>query len=204
VTTPRRSQGLRAERDRAIVEAFDDDPTLTLEEVGDRYGITRERVREILVQHGRVSGRKRLQARAEERLFRQFAERARSAVPCAVCGSWVLRRTRTGRKKTCSSECTRLWNEVRFSIDEEERERQRYATATWVVEHADRVPANRVIHAMRVLTGDAEERGRWTISGSKPDSRRAMFPNVPPSAGSGRGPRRHLAAETGKRDAVHS
>jgi hypothetical protein len=176
----------RQERDRAIVEAFRRDPTLTLQQVGNRFRITRQRVSEILIEYQGIDGSERIHARRRAKQLKAANEQARNAVACVVCGSPVLRRARTGKKRTCSPECTALWNHIRYAIDQEEWEKHRLSTARWVLAHEDDLPPSRVAYARRVLAGEVVPGRRWSIPGSQVEAMRKAFPAIPPPAGSSR------------------
>lgn len=71
VRRPRSYGSENPERDAAIVTALNDDPYLTLETVAMRYGITRERVRQIYVlRGGHQSARRRPLRRDQPKMCR--------------------------------------------------------------------------------------------------------------------------------------
>lgn len=78
------------ERNEAIVAMAQQLPPLALEDIGLRFGLTRERVRQILAANRVVKQR----ARMSEKVWSD----------CAVCGRRFERR-RKNKRKTCSRAC---------------------------------------------------------------------------------------------------
>lgn len=157
------------ERAKEIAECFFSDLDLTLEDVGQKYGVTRERVRQIcnIVDSERYKERKdakkRLKVTLKEPKPRRF---------CKVCGVELA----PDRTVYCSYPHYEIGTlHLRYHIDEEYRFRQRGYAARWILENQehftddDRYRDQQVRHAARVLdiTVDTEDHGRWLTKGSK-------------------------------------
>lgn len=122
----------------------------TLQEIGEKFGVSRERVRQVLASRqatsiGHQVRREQREQAVQEGLYAKFAELAKEATPCAVCGYWVLRPFRyrnpdsiigpNGKplaqkpKRTCSPECAEAWRVLRYHLDPDYRDRHRKAVA---------------------------------------------------------------------------
>ena len=97
----------------------------TLQAIGDRYGLTRERIRQILPTGAATvvekirRDRKRTQKRTQKFLAacqRALAENRK----CQVCKGWILRNT----KVTCSHECAEAYLPLRHFDEHEEHRRE--------------------------------------------------------------------------------
>lgn len=99
----------------------------TLQEIGDRFGITREAVRQQLKRWGPSDLAERKQGVADQqKTATLFEQRASTATVCVTCEYWVLRGS---KYKTCSEECARLYFAVRRYLDPKHRFDQGQAMA---------------------------------------------------------------------------
>lgn len=151
------------------------DTELTLAAVGREYGLTRERVRQIAAMFDpdgsrRAAHKARVQRIRETKRaaaqWRELKRRAKAARPCAVCGSWVLRKAQV----TCSQECAEAWPTLRFHLDPVFRARHRARIARWYLAHPGKVTRSQLNWAKKVLAGEPmhQSQGRWTLPGSRP------------------------------------
>lgn len=158
----------QAEVDKRHAEIRDylfSDPLLTLEDVGEKFGITRERVRQIASKDiGRYG-----QRFAERRRIRAEA-RAKPPRFCAVCNAEVP----PGKVRFCSEEHRQVMTALRYHVDPDRREAQKVAVAKWVLRAAaeghPKVDERQVAFADRVLDPEVEleVHGRWFTQGSQP------------------------------------
>lgn len=140
-----------------------------------------ETTREIAVRAGRshqaVSAWLRLWApdvlaqrrpkRLERRLHAQFVGRCNVAVPCVVCGYWVLRLTRLGAWRTCSPRCAEAYSNVsiRRIVNPAYRDWHEHVLAKRVLENPASTETQRR-HAERRFAGTTRDHGRWYLAGS--------------------------------------
>lgn len=162
-----RAQVAEAEkRKRAIRDRLFSDPTLTLEDVGREFGITRERVRQIASTDPRYEARYGARyALTKKHRQEQERERKRATRRCKVCGGPI-----PGRATTyCSPEHRRIYlHHFRYHLDDQFRGQQKQAVARWVLDNPDKVEPTQIEFAHRVLAGEEiEPRGRWFDAGSK-------------------------------------
>lgn len=153
------------------------DTELTLEAVGQEYGLTRERVRQIAAMFDpdgsrRAAHKSRVkrsqELRRDEEQWQELKNRAKAAQPCVVCGSWVLRSRQEGTRRTCSHECGEAWPNLRFHFDPVIREKHRGTIARWCVANPDKVSSSQLNWSKKVLAGKPiQSNGRWTLPGSK-------------------------------------
>src|SRR5262245_41754230 len=137
-------------------------------EIGRLYGVTRERIRQILMEKDVPPARERQAQRIKEQQLAGLVERLKAAKPCVVCGCWVIR-PQTGSRPvlTCSVECSKAYRHLRYHIDRSFHNRRQLATARWIAAHADRVSRATYWHAVKVLNGEPTAyHGRWTNEGS--------------------------------------
>lgn len=153
----------------------------TLREVGEEYGISTERVRQILRETGhesraQESRKKRQEQQAQERLFAEFAKLAETAKPCRVCGYWVLRRGKDRVDKrqtiTCSADCAESWRVLRRIIDPTWYRRHQKMLANHILGLPDghsHKRATSIRWAHKVIAGDYgdETQARYVLPGSK-------------------------------------
>lgn len=153
-----------------LAEEYAEDPDLTLADIGDRYGVTKERVRQWLAEvdptaaeRHRVAQRAARVAREAQAQRQEQLELARSweaGVLCVVCEG----PRPSNRRTTCSLRCSRLWKRARYNIDSEARDRHQLAVARHRVSHPETVSAAELEFAQRVLAGTAGSHGRWILS----------------------------------------
>ena len=126
---------------------------MTLQQIGDEYGITRERVRQILTAGLGTNfvsvARKARERREAERSEKELAKRRKKARPCIVCGGPVLRHA-SGRYPTvtCSTECATEYRTNRYHYAPEIQE---IAQARYIIAHPEGQPPSRVAWAKRVI-----------------------------------------------------
>lgn len=117
---PGRAADLRNARSVEIKRLYVEE-LKTLDEIGQRFFLTRERVRQILKRDWDIAGTgvmsQRTEARRLDVLRSELNDRIANAVPCVACGAWVLRKQRgVAKTRTCSTECQMAWwaSEERF------------------------------------------------------------------------------------------
>ncbi len=148
---------------------------VTFEEIGDRYGVTREAIRKIVKAVDHDAANKHRQAvstarskREDEKAWDKLTEYCAQALAedrhCAVCDGWVIRLTKT----TCSPECTEIWNVLR-TFDRNELHRKQVARYILKSESADRVAKD---WANAVLSDSPPPRNRRYI---RPGSKRSRI-----------------------------
>lgn len=142
---------------------------------------TREAIRLVLNAYApdRVPGKDfrkdKYEQAKNERQLQELVERLKEAVPCVICGCWVIRRTgyrqrKDGQeiKRTCSTQCSQLWTEVRYKLDNEARERQRKSLAKSILKKPGSRADSEVKWAKSILTQDAPVPNRtYSQEGSK-------------------------------------
>lgn len=142
---------------------------VTLEEIGLVYGVTRERIRQLLVLMGItkqtiLTKRERYLAEARDETYKysleKLLERCANARVCITCYGWVLR---SEKFKTCSNECAELWRVARYQLNEEAHEKQRQRSAKWTVRNE--TDPRKLASAKRILAHAPPNR-RYIISGS--------------------------------------
>ncbi len=99
---------------------------LTLQEIGDRYGVTRERIRQILPRGASDAKRVRLRHQKRTKRFLASCQRALDDdLHCRTCGGWILRGVkRMVPPLECSTECARAFAVLRTFDDHEHHRRQ--------------------------------------------------------------------------------
>jgi hypothetical protein len=100
----------------------------TLQDIGDDYGVTRERIRQILPVGVKQAKKLNQEARRRSDAFNAACQRAiDNNLVCVVCSSWILRRASGGvHTITCSPECAEAWLHLR-TFDEFDKHRQQMA-----------------------------------------------------------------------------
>lgn len=122
---------MNEERDKKICQSVLDGATMT--EAGEQFGITRERVRQIVLRDVHVSGRALQKRRKEAKRKKQIETDFRNTVTatiendwtCDICGGWNLRRGYSYIRgirdylpyERCSKECSYLYGKLRFRLD---------------------------------------------------------------------------------------
>jgi hypothetical protein len=168
ITHPRH-QGRLAGQGERIVALYR--TGATLQEIGDRYGVSREAIRLVLARYGVTRRDGGAHRRISERQVNALVRRLVNAKPCRVCGYWILR-TFNGKERTCSPECSRDWRVLRYILDPAFREAHSLAVADWMIRHPEGYPPAQVLHAMKVLLGEAGGVGamwgrRYVLPGSR-------------------------------------
>jgi hypothetical protein len=146
-------------RDVEILRLYRD-KGLTLEQVGGRYGLTRERVRQIVARLDPQAKATRTRILAEHERDRRLAE----AHPCRVCGKPVLRGRRA---QTCSPKCAEDWRVVRYQLDPEHHRRFRQVQARSILRNPRKHPPGQLSWARAILTGNAAPNRRFVVEGSR-------------------------------------
>lgn len=166
----RRQKRLEKARRRAeIAEHFFADPMRTLDETGEAFGVTRERVRQILAQD--FPGRYAAKKSERRKLYEQKDLERNPPRYCVTCGAEIPRHS--GRVRYCSAEHREIRLALRYHLDPNMRDRQKKAVAKWVLRAAeegrDSVTDYMVEYAERVLDPEVETEGhgRWLAYGSK-------------------------------------
>jgi hypothetical protein len=155
----------------------------TLEELGRRYGVTREYVRQVVEQHYPGSGqeaRRRRRERADEVTAQKKAQAQAEiqervnrgeAPPCAVCGQPNLRALDSAKSLTCGEICAEAWPVLRYYLQPGYAAKHREAIARSTLKNPRSKPFERA-HAQRVLDGTAPPYRR---AGILPGSRAERF-----------------------------
>jgi hypothetical protein len=154
----------------ALAKEYASDPLVTLAQIGDRFGVTKERARQWIAEvdpkaadkhrKAQVRWRKR---QADAMLAERRADLARNwerRILCAVC----LGPRPSGRLKTCSHHCADLWKLAGYNIDPTRRDNHQRAVARHRLEYPERHTMAEVDWADRYLTGEASSHGRWVLS----------------------------------------
>jgi predicted nucleic acid-binding Zn ribbon protein len=127
----------------------------TLQEIGDQYGLTRERIRQILDRSygDRVHFIRQVNKESDTRVRAK-----KSAKTCPVC-----LREHNRSATTCSHRCSELHVLTRYRRDGDYRERHRIFRAKSVRKHKDKYTPDQVRHAEAILDGTARRytRARW-------------------------------------------
>lgn len=149
----------------------------TLEELGDIYGVTRERIRQLLKLHqpgasqvrhvNRMAKKKALKEERDAARLKAMMEVAlETDAHCVVCGAWVLRNppTKNAQHKTCSAECAKAWPIIR-TVDNYERHQLDMAKSA--INHPERHKRSTVRRAEEILSGDIPIQNRsYVVPGS--------------------------------------
>lgn len=168
---------------------------LTMEEIGRRYGVTRERIRQVLAEQG-VVGRKeherrRRQIRRAQRaaLVKKTLEQCLTQMQraidenrrCVVCNAWVIREASSGYSstphgggvartiglKTCSPECSEWWRKGGRYLYDDVYEQHRVTQAKSILRRPERYKDSQVEWAKRMLSDNAPPPNRrYVIPGS--------------------------------------
>lgn len=152
---------------------------MSYQEIGDQYGRSREAVRQLLDRSypDRLSGREfrkeLLIQQKKDRDMEELIRRLKEAVPCVICGCWVLRKTGfRGQKektnRTCSPACSKLWVDARYKLDPLSHDRQRQSNARAVLRNPDGRSNSELDWAKRVLSKNPPPPNRtYTQEGSR-------------------------------------
>jgi hypothetical protein len=141
----------------------------TLQEIGDLYGLTRERIRQVVEQRfpgtGKEARRRRMEradaAKAAQQAQEDAAIQARvdrgEAPPCKVCRKPNVRAlTNDNTSTTCGDECAQAWPLLRYYLEEGNAEKHRMQMARWALTNPKAKPAQ-LAYARRVLAGEVTE-----------------------------------------------
>jgi transposase len=160
-------------RRNEIAEMVYNNPTMTLEQIGEKYGLTRERVRQLAsqVDNERYVARRTFLRETADRERQEREERERPDPRfCRVCGVQL----QSGRRRFCSARHYDIATKhLRYHVDDRYRIRHRTFVARWLLEHGDELDEKdrerQLTYAARVLDPDVvqEEHGRWLTRGSK-------------------------------------
>jgi len=128
----------------------------TLQYIGEQFGITRERVRQIVHKADKSARDKHLQIVEERRLQRKLAKQP--TVYHLVCRVDDKPFDSTNpHKPTCSVECSRVWRLSRRLLDPFRAECQRISIARNQLRHPEQVPAHQLKVARAIV--EAIDRG---------------------------------------------
>ncbi len=135
----------------------------TYREVSERYGITRERVRQIV---NLVYGPDAVQDRqSENRELRKLARAMeRPLTECIICGARIPK-VPSYKHQSCCPEHAFMWTRIRHHVAEY-RERHRINVAKWHVAHPEKVNGTMFRSAQRHLDGTVGYHGRWLVESS--------------------------------------
>lgn len=160
-----RAAEVRAHRDE-ICDFFFADDDRTLEDAGDKFGITRERVRQIIAKDrpGLYEQRKQRKMGRKDVRKAEAAKKHAETHRCKVCDVGLT----TDRWSYCSQEHYDMGVAFRYHIDPEQREKHKLAVARWMAENPTKVNKWQHESALRMLdpTYEVNERGRWFSQGS--------------------------------------
>jgi hypothetical protein len=137
----------------------------TLEEIGNHFGLTRERVRQLLAEQGVHSShveraKKEAVDRRAAQQYNQVMALMQNALDnnrkCVVCDSWVIRRPAGQRSPrtmniTCSTECGKLWAAARHRLSAEGWKRHRMFVARSILNNPQGKSPSRIAWAIRLL-----------------------------------------------------
>jgi hypothetical protein len=164
-------------RQEAIIQVALNEPALTFEEIGQRFGISRQRVDQILKRNGigserteqarllRQKTKDEAAARARRRRLEKRAKELGVRI-CRICYQPIpIERDR--RALTCSKRCKRLWAIARLQLDPEEHDRHRQSQARTIVAHPDNRSPAEIEWATRMVNGEQPPPNRrYIVSGS--------------------------------------
>lgn len=133
MTEARRAQSVIPHADRPGIAREYLDTDVTYREIGDRYDVHGEWIRQIVVEHDPSIPRRRRQrqqreesARASAQAWKTLWNRCRLALAedrrCKACGGWILRNKGT---VTCSHECAEAYLVLRIFDDPDHHRRAR-------------------------------------------------------------------------------
>lgn len=148
----------REERRTEIAESFlNSSGTLAL--TGERFGISRERVRQCVEWYDPTGNlRLKRERRIEtEKLIAILEERAKTAQPCKVCGSWILRHP---HYETCSPDCAKAWTLGRYRLSPDERQKHRLRMARTYLNNPEKYKQAHLDWAERMLSDEPPEPNR--------------------------------------------
>lgn len=129
VTKPDNRRKIDSE-DHGEIERLYSEGELTMGEIGDRYGVTRERIRQILPLGAATANRTRRRKEALTERFLASCQRALNLdLHCRTCGGWILRGpNRMIPHLECSPECARA-HDILHDFDDHEGHRRKTARA---------------------------------------------------------------------------
>ncbi len=135
-----------------------------LREVGDTYGLTRERVRQIVTALDPTATKVGMAVRLERRRIVREIDRAKQVAAnptCFVCWGPITNRVirKHHRRSVCGTRCYDLLSLTRWHLDEQERESRKRAVARWMLAHPEKCTAYQLRHAEREVAGTS---GRYT------------------------------------------
>lgn len=151
------------ERD-GIIERVTADPFLTYTAVAEEYGVSRERIRQLvppLLEKQRKASRD--QTRRELKLAKRIRRALAENLRCKICDSWILR----GSTVTCSPECQEASSILR-SFDDPDEHRRNMAKS--YLKNPDRYSPSIIEWSHQMLGPNPPERNRTFLV---PGSRRA-------------------------------
>lgn len=165
----------------AEIETLLSTTSLSYQEIGDRYGITREMVRLVGKRAGILEERKeRLRRRREahwawERNARVLSEAEAWAlmetwVPCVICGGPSDPSRGGGHSesaRTCSMLHATAWREFRYVLDPEYNARHRLQYARTVLRNPQKYKPSAVALSRKILDGTAPPPNRRWITPAK-------------------------------------
>lgn len=179
----RRTPAQDARRREIVRHVLDED--VTLEVAGARFGLTRERVRQILEDEDPVAYhllqdvRKRRtasRARLETLDAKLRHELALADVDCPTCGTrHAAVRSGNGNRRFCRPRCQEIYNQTLRYHREGEADKHLRSISAWVSRNAEKWSDGgrrdyQVRYANRVLAGETapigEVHGRWFVAGS--------------------------------------
>lgn len=137
---------------------------LTLSQVGERFGVTRQRAQQVLSEDRALYALGKRRNAGRRRRHESTRTRKRSLTRCRTCGADFLGGL---AERSCGATCAKVWLLLRHALEDsvtsDQHARHRVAIARHALK-ASRDPV-RVRYAMRVLEGSAETRGRWLVEG---------------------------------------
>lgn len=163
---------LHAERDRAMFEQYYTDGQ-TLDSVGSAYGLTRERVRQIIDRQQAVRSHpsglaepyetKRQKVRAKREVEAKAQVEAKTK-DCLICGQSFV-----GQGRACdNADCRYVYYTGRRIWDPERYASNRLSVARYALKHPEKNTPGSLAWAQRIVDGDAPPpRGRWLTKDSK-------------------------------------
>lgn len=173
---PERGQRARSAaeeaRQQAIIQAARENPALTLEEIGQQFGVSRQRVDQVLRKRGLAAERtqqarrvrRAMKAAVEERRLDERAKKLRGRT-CRVCYG-PIPVERDLRAKSCSDRCQQLWSMARLHLDPRAYELHRLAIARNIVAHPEGKRPAHIEWAHKMLNGQKPPPNRRYITRS--------------------------------------
>jgi transposase len=170
-TYHQRQEQIQARR-REICDYLFEDPFRTLEEVGAKFGLTRERVRQIAQDD--FPGLYEVRKTKRRELRQKAKDDAKAALPERFCKTCGVKINSTNQARAyCCNEHREIRLALRYHLEPELRAHHKTLVAKWLLNAAEEgrpdISETQIGYAQRVLDPElsTQDRGRWLTFGSK-------------------------------------